>query len=287
MISKNKQSVSKGFRFLLTIPVAFALLMLYSFTPSEKPSIAHHNSSGLQMTSNTISNIHFLNITDEDTTELINHFPGGYPAWLNFIKNNYDPPKKAIDNHIQGTIFIQFTVSENGDVKDPIVVRGIDTACDKEALRVVLLMPKWRPLLKDGKAVSFQYTLPIRLKLTPAPPKTDSVEVEERPLLVVEQNPEFKGGFDALLKYLVVNMRYPAVEQEAGIQGTVFVQFVVEKTGKISRVKILKGIGGGCDEEAIRLVKEMPDWIPGRQNGQAVPVAFQIPVRFRLNRPSH
>ena len=287
MISKNKQSVSKSFRFLLTIPVAFALLMLYSFTPPEKPTKAHHNSSGLQMTSNTISNILFLNITDEDTTELINHYPGGYPAWLNFIKNNYDPPKKAIDNNIQGMIFIQFTVSENGEVKDPIVIRGIDTACDKEALRVVLLMPKWRPLLKDGKAVSFQYTLPIRLKLAPPPPETDSVEVDDIAYLLVEHMPEFKGGFDAMQKYLIANIHYPAEAQEAGIQGTVFVQFVVGKTGKTSKVKILKGIGGWCDEEAIRLVKEMPNWIPGRQRGQAVSVSFQTSVRFGLNRPSH
>jgi len=261
--------------------------MLFSFTPPEKHTIVHHNSLGLQMTSNAISIIPFLNITDEDTTDLINHFPGGYPAWLNFIKNTYNYPLQAIDNNIQGNIFIQFTVSKNGEVKDPIVIRGIDSACDKEALRVVLLMPKWKPLLKDGKAVSFQYTLPFRLKLTPPPPKTDSVEGEELPFLVVEQSPEFKGGYEAMLKYLEVNMLYPVKAKEAGIQGTVFVQFVVEKTGKLSRVKVLMGIGGGCDEEAVRLVKEMPDWIPGRQNGQAVPAWVLFPVRFGLDLNEH
>jgi protein TonB len=107
-------------------------------------------------------------------------------------------------------------------------------------------------------------------------------EVEEVPLLVVEQNPEFQGGYEAMLKFLHDKMQYPTLAQESGIQGTVFVQFVVSKTGKISNVKVLRGIGGGCDDEAVRVVKEMPNWIPGRQNGQAVPVMFQIPVKFQL-----
>ena len=84
-------------------------------------------------------------------------------------------------------------------------------------------------------------------------------------------------------KFLRDKIQYPTLAQESGIHGTVFVQFVVSKTGKISNVKILRGIGGGCDEEAVRVVKEMPNWIPGRQNGQAVPVMFQIPVKFQLN----
>jgi len=112
--------------------------------------------------------------------------------------------------------------------------------------------------------------------------KSQVVEKEEAPLLVVEQNPEFQGGYEAMLKFLHDKMQYPTLAQESGIQGTVFVQFVVSKTGKISNVKILRGIGGGCDEEAVRVVKEMPNWIPGRQNGQPVPVMFQIPVKFQL-----
>jgi len=107
---------------------------------------------------------------------------------------------------------------------------------------------------------------------------------EEKPLLVVEQNPEFSGGYEAMLKFLKDKMQYPTLAQESGIQGTVFVQFVVSKTGQLSNVKILRGIGGGCDEEAVRVVKEMPNWVPGRQNGQDVPVMLQIPINFQLNR---
>jgi TonB family protein len=123
---------------------------------------------------------------------------------------------------------------------------------------------------------------PIEKKLKPVVAKPTPTEEIEKPLLVVEQNPEFQGGYDAMLKFLHDRMQYPATAQEAGIKGTVFVQFVVSKTGTISNAKILRGIGGGCDEEAINVVKQMPKWIPGRQNGQAVPVMFQIPVKFQL-----
>jgi TonB family protein len=135
--------------------------------------------------------------------------------------------------------------------------------------------------IKDAPPVK---DAPTIIKDAPSINKDKSPVVIEsnEPLLVVEQNPEFQGGYEAMLKFLHDKMQYPTLAQESGIQGTVFVQFVVSKTGKISNVKILRGIGGGCDEEAIRITSEMPSWIPARQNGQAVPVMFQIPVKFQL-----
>ena len=112
--------------------------------------------------------------------------------------------------------------------------------------------------------------------------KTTPVDKVETPLLVVEQSPEFPGGYEAMLKFLKDKISYPSIAQEAGITGTVFVSFVVSKTGEISNTRILRGIGQACDEEAIRVVNEMPRWIPGRQNGSAVPVIFQIPIKFQL-----
>jgi TonB family protein len=107
-------------------------------------------------------------------------------------------------------------------------------------------------------------------------------EKEEKPLLVVEKNPEFPGGYAEMQKFLRDNIEYPSSAKEDEIQGTVFVQFIVNKTGKISNTRILRGIGQAYDEEAIRVVNEMPDWLPGKQNGRDVPVLFQIPVKFYL-----
>jgi protein TonB len=108
------------------------------------------------------------------------------------------------------------------------------------------------------------------------------VEEKEEPLQFVEQMPEFPGGTDAMMKFLNSNIRYPSIATEMGITGRVILQFVVDKHGKINNVKVLRGIGGGCDEEAIRVVKAMPGWKPGRQNGKEVPVYFTLPVVFQL-----
>lgn len=105
---------------------------------------------------------------------------------------------------------------------------------------------------------------------------------EEQPFTVVEQMPEFPGGDAARVKFLHENIYYPQIAKEGGITGTVYITFVVGKDGRLSGFKILRGIGGGCDEEAIRVLKMMPNWIPGRQGGKSVPVQFNLPIKFTL-----
>lgn len=111
------------------------------------------------------------------------------------------------------------------------------------------------------------------------------LELEEEvtePYITVEQMPTFPGGETALLKYLAENVNYPRQAREAKIQGLVIMRFVVDAKGVVSRVEILRGIGGGCDEEAMRVVQNMPQWNPGFQNGRAVPVIYNMPIRFTL-----
>jgi len=98
----------------------------------------------------------------------------------------------------------------------------------------------------------------------------------------VEQMPEFPGGMEKLNRYLSEKIRYPDEARMANVQGRVIVRFVVNENGEISDVKVQRGIGGGCDEEAVRVVKNMPKWKPGKQNGRAVPVYFTLPIAFRL-----
>jgi protein TonB len=100
--------------------------------------------------------------------------------------------------------------------------------------------------------------------------------------VIVEKMPEFPGGIAAMMNYFGKSIRYPLAAREQNIQGRVFLNFVVEKDGSISNVVVLRGIGGGCDEEAVRVVQEMPKWNPGLQNGKAVRVSFNLPVRFGL-----
>jgi TonB family protein len=107
-------------------------------------------------------------------------------------------------------------------------------------------------------------------------------QVDGEIFMVVEQQPEFAGGMKELGKYLGENIRYPAAAQKANVQGRVFVNFVVTKTGDIADVKILKGIGYGCDEESIRVVSRMPNWTPGSQDGKPVNVRYNLPINFAL-----
>ena len=106
--------------------------------------------------------------------------------------------------------------------------------------------------------------------------------VEEKPYTYVEQMPEFPGGETEMLKYLAKNIRYPAAAQRAGVEGLVVLSFVVSRTGEISEIQVVKNLGAGTDEEAMRVVKTMPKWTPGKQNGRAVPVRYTLPVRFTI-----
>lgn len=114
----------------------------------------------------------------------------------------------------------------------------------------------------------------------PEPPK--HVVEETKIFTVVEQMPMYPGGEAALMGYLRDNIKYPTVAAENGVQGRVVVGFVVERDGSITDVNILRGVDPSLDREAMRVVKSMPRWNPGKQNGSAVRVKYQVPVSFRL-----
>ena len=107
-------------------------------------------------------------------------------------------------------------------------------------------------------------------------------EEETKVFDVVEQMPQFPGGQQALFEYLSKNIKYPVIAEENGVQGRVIVTFVVERDGSITDVKVVKSVDPSLDKEAQRVVKAMPHWIPGKQNGSAVRVKYTVPVTFRL-----
>jgi protein TonB len=97
-----------------------------------------------------------------------------------------------------------------------------------------------------------------------------------------EEMPEFTGGYAKMVDYLMKNLKYPSLARETGIQGRVVLSFVVAKDGRLQDISLIRGIGGGCDEEAIRVVSKMPTWKAGKHNGKYVPVKFTLPISFRL-----
>ena len=138
---------------------------------------------------------------------------------------------------------------------------------------------------KDEEGVKDRTVEAVRSDIAvaaPPPPPAPKPEVSNKVFDVVEEMPSFPGGQAALMSFLSSNIKYPVVAQENGVQGRVIVGFVVERDGSITDVKVMRSVDPSLDREAQRVVKAMPRWKPGKQNGSAVRVKYTVPVVFRL-----
>jgi len=208
-------------------------------------------------------------------------YVGGEKARLAFLNENLKYPEEARKAGVQGGVYVTFIVEKDGSLTDVKVVNGIGYGCDEEAVRVIKMMPNWIPGKQRGKPVRVQFNLPFRFTLDSKSAK------EEKPkqvtyVSIVDDMPEYEGGEKAKMQFLNENIKYPEEARKNGIQGLVYVNIVVEKDGSITGVKIERGIGGGCDEEAVRVIKLMPNWIPGKERGEPVRVQFNLPIKFTL-----
>ena len=208
-------------------------------------------------------------------------FQGGDSALVEYITHNVHYPQAEKAQGIQGKVFIGFVVEKDGSISNVEVKRGIGEECDAEAVRVVKDMPAWIPGKRNGEPVRVSSMLPINYKIIEQP----QAPADTAKWVFVEKMPAFPGGEQGLLDFIGTNVRYPEEAKKQGISGKVFVGFVVETDGSVSNVKVLQGIGGGCDEEAVRVVKMMPNWIPGEASGEKVRVMYMIPINFRLTLP--
>jgi TonB family protein len=210
-------------------------------------------------------------------------YKGGEDSLARYLSRNIRYPRAAQENGIKGTVFVQFVVDRDGTIRDPKTVGAkLGGGLEEEAIRVVKAMPKWTPGRQDKKNVAVQFNLPIRYTL-----QEDDIVIKpsskEEIFTSVEQPPTFPGGEEALAKYLSSSIRYPRAAQEKNTSGTVFIQYIINDDGTIRDVKTVGAPkGNGLEEEGIRVVKNMPRWNPGKQNGRAVTVQFNLPIRFVL-----
>ena len=233
---------------------------------------------------------------EEDTVyqivEQMPQYTGGEQAMMKYVAENIKYPQAAKDKNISGRVFVGFVIEKDGSVSNVKVVRGIGGGCDEEAARVIKEMPKWKPGMHKGKPVRVNYMMPIFFKLDDGQPaKSVKKEKASNPDMtpdkngvyqIVEEMPEFPGGVEALMDYVAKNVVYPQEAMDKEISGRVFVSFVIEKDGSVNEVKVMKGIGGGCDDEAVRVIKAMPKWKPGKQEGKPVRVSYMMPITFKL-----
>jgi protein TonB len=120
--------------------------------------------------------------------------------------------------------------------------------------------------------------IPVVTDIFEAPPE----EVVEQPLVIAETMPSFIGGYEEFYRFVGKNLKYPAQARRIGVEGKVYVNFVVDRDGSLSDINIARGIGAGCDEEVLRIIKMSPKWNPGLQRGNPVRVRMMMPITFRL-----
>ncbi len=224
-------------------------------------------------------------------------FPGGEAALMAYIKKNLKYPASASENGIQGRVTLSFVVEKDGSISNIEVMRSPAEELSQEAIRVVKMMPRWKPGKQRGKPVRTEYVLPITFRLNAAPktlanenpsaikigdlgiPTTeDDAIFEGKP----DQQPEFPGGEIAMMKFIKENLDYPPSAARKGIQGRVILTFILEKDGKFSTIKVLRSPDDALSREAIRVIKKMPKWKPAIHEGKPVRVKFAMPVTFRL-----
>ena len=321
MMNKTKSPARKLAKYLTVLPLALLLITLNSCLSKEKKtdesattetvtSLPETPAASPEVTAEEEKDEVFVVVEEQPL------FPGGNSAMMKFLSDNIKYPVEAQENGIEGRVITNFVVEKDGSLSDIQVVRGIDPLLDKEAVRVLKAMPNWQPGKQKGEDVRVRFTLPVVYRLVggdkktsaapppPPPPPSDAKASSVPPsppppppaytksteelkntnevFVVVENQPEFPEGNAAMMKFLSDNIKYPADAIKNGIQGRVITNFVVEKDGSLTDVKVVRGTDPLLDTEAIRVIRSMPKWKPGTQKGQAVRVRFTLPVVFRL-----
>lgn len=183
-------------------------------------------------------------------------------------------PKKEIPVARETQKFTAPVIKKDELVKEENQVKQMDKLDDKVAVGT-----ENKEGVKDRTVEAVRNDIAVA---APPPPPAPKPEVATKIFDVVEEMPSFPGGNGALMSYLASNIKYPVVAQENGVQGRVIVSFVVERDGSISDVRVARSVDPSLDREAQRVVKSMPRWKPGKQNGSAVRVKYTVPVVFRL-----
>lgn len=187
----------------------------------------------------------------------------------NIIRQETAPPPPPLKATIQ---FTPPVITEDSKVKEDKEMKSVDELNEKKDIQISIATVEGKNT-KDAVDI--------------ADLKEHKVIVEEKkeePFVSVEQMPQFPGGDVELMKFINGGIKYPTIAAENGIEGRVVIRFVVGKDGNVSDVQVVRSLDPSCDKEAVRVVKTMPKWVPGKQNGRNVPVFYTLPVLFKLQK---
>lgn len=205
-----------------------------------------------------------------DSCAVMPEFPGGQEALMAFINDNIKYPTQAVEVGLEGRVVCDFIIEKDGSVSNVKVAESADSLLDAEAVRVLTSMSAWTPGQNEsGEAVRVKYVIPVTFML-------DGTRDQ------VEQQPEFPGGMEAYLDFMTKNIKYPVECEKNGVEGRVLLDVVIDEEGNVTEPKVKKSVDPLLDAEALRVVKMMPKWTPGMNEGKAVKVLYTVPFTFRL-----
>lgn len=224
---------------------------------------------------------------------------GGQKGLKDLIEQELQFPEAALDAGVKGSVELMFTVTSNGTMKNMQMFMPLEPACDEEAMRIARLV-RWHPAERGGSPVATEHTLKIkfdpkkyrkylkeRAELTQipdlAPPANNSYLWNASELDTIPE-PLLESGKNGLSAYFARNMQYPEEAFKRNLQGMVMLEFVVEPSGSITNIEAIKPLGGGCNEEAYRLLRGMR-WRPAVKNGKSVRSIMNVEIEFRLVAP--
>lgn len=205
---------------------------------------------------------------------------GGMPGLMQFLGQQIKYPAEALQQRLEGKVFVTFVVNTQGGIEQARVSKGAHALLDAEALRAIQLMPAWTPGRQNGRVVNVAYTVPVTFRLPAAEPAPAAAS-NKYPFDVMAEPP---GGMEGMMQALGKTLRYPPQAKSRGIQGRVFVQFLLDSTGQVQEPVVMKSVHPLLDAEALRVIRTMPRWKPALYQGRPVPVSMVMPVTFGLPR---
>lgn len=207
-------------------------------------------------------------------------FGNGHSDMLKYLSDSIRYPSYAEAEFIEGKVVLKIRIAESGAISNITVIKPVHSSLDSEAVRVVGSMPPWTPAMIGSKAVPFDLTLPIQFSLG-LPKPVLQMEWNENKNAMESEFPKFPGGESELKRFIYKNLKYPAVARNNGIQGIVKVNFYILEDGKIEYIDA-DNLGWGLTEEAVRIVKLMPNWTPGIQDKIPSKVKAQLSITFSI-----
>lgn len=223
---------------------------------------------------------------------------GGVRAYAQFLADNQRYPGAALQAGQQGTVPVSFIVEKTGDISEVKVEKPVAPALDAEALRLIRSAPHWKPARHRGQVVRQRVTVPVSFVLSPgsqvvtrpapaaaagtAPATPITIDLDA-PLAVAPDVPTHPvGGNDVFFDWIQKNQQYPRLARQRKIQGRVMVEFMVQSDGSLTDARVLRKMGSGLDEEALRLIRTAPKWQPATFKGRPLKQKMVLPVIFQL-----